>query len=174
MEQNPTHLMTPFDELTSSRQLQTLKLLLPYLPIDGQRMLGIFIRLNELKNAILQFRGFPISSYSDTHSPTRILNDLSPYLSKEEAQQFEQISQLLQMMELFQNMPSDSSGSFSPDFFMGMLNPEQKEMFQAYDAMFSDTINQMNVTASKGGNTHERVDESSSNAEHGSGQARAD
>ena len=72
MEQNPTHLMTPFDELTSSRQLQTLKLLLPYLPIDGQRMLGIFIRLNELKNAILQFRGFPISSYSDTHSPTRI------------------------------------------------------------------------------------------------------
>ena len=52
MEKNPKHFLTPFDELTTSRQLQTIKLLLPYLPTNGQRMLGIFIRLNELQNAI--------------------------------------------------------------------------------------------------------------------------
>ena len=56
MEKNPKHFLTPFDELTTSRQLQTIKLLLPYLPTNGQRMLGIFIRLNELQNAIHLFR----------------------------------------------------------------------------------------------------------------------
>lgn len=58
MEKNPKHFLTPFDELTTSRQLQTIKLLLPYLPTNGQRMLGIFIRLNELQNAIHLFGDF--------------------------------------------------------------------------------------------------------------------
>ena len=87
MEKNPKHFLTPFDELTTSRQLQTIKLLLPYLPTNGQRMLGIFIRLNELQNAIHLFRGFPVSPPSDSLSPSRILSDLSPYLSEEESQQ---------------------------------------------------------------------------------------
>ena len=67
-----------------------------------------------------------------------------------------QVNQLLQMMELFQNMPADNPTGFSPDLLMGMLNPEQKEMFQTYDAMFSDTMNQMDFTTSKGGTSHER------------------
>ena len=167
MEKNPKHFLTPFDELTTSRQLQTIKLLLPYLPTNGQRMLGIFIRLNELQNAIHLFRGFPVSPPSDSLSPSRILSDLSPYLSEEESQQMAQVNQLLQMMELFQNMPADNPAGFSPDLLMGMLNPEQKEMFQTYDAMFSDTMNQMDFTTSKGGTSHERMDESSKNAEHG-------
>ena len=148
MEKNPKHFLTPFDELTTSRQLQTIKLLLPYLPTNGQRMLGIFIRLNELQNAI--------------------------HLSEEESQQMAQVNQLLQMMELFQNMPADNPAGFSPDLLMGMLNPEQKEMFQTYDAMFSDTMNQMDFTTSKGGTSHERMDESSKNAEHGSNQTGTD
>ena len=95
MEKNPKHFLTPFDELTTSRQLQTIKLLLPYLPTNGQRMLGIFIRLNELQNAIHLFRGFPVSPSSDSLSPSRILSDLSPYLSEEESQQMAQVNQLL-------------------------------------------------------------------------------
>ena len=146
MEKNPKHFLTPFDELTTSRQLQTIKLLLPYLPTNGQRMLGIFIRLNELQNAIHLFRGFPVSPPSDSLSPSRILSDLSPYLSEEESQQMAQVNQLLQ----------------------------QKEMFQTYDAMFSDTMNQMDFTTSKGGTSHERMDESSKNAEHGSNQTGTD
>ena len=174
MEKNPKHFLTPFDELTTSRQLQTIKLLLPYLPTNGQRMLGIFIRLNELQNAIHLFRGFPVSPPSDSLSPSRILSDLSPYLSEEESQQMAQVNQLLQMMELFQNMPADNPAGISPDLLMGMLNPEQKEMFQTYDAMFSDTMNQMDFTTSKGGTSHERMDESSKNAEHGSNQTGTD
>lgn len=85
-----------------------------------------------------------------------------------------QVNQLLQMMELFQNMPADNPAGFSPDLLMGMLNPEQKEMFQTYDAMFSDTMNQMDFTTSKGGTSHERMDESSKNAEHGSNQTGTD
>ena len=53
-------------------------------------------------------------------------------------------------------MPADNPAGFSPDLLMGMLNPEQKEMFQTYDAMFSDTMNQMDFTTSKGGTSHER------------------
>ena len=55
-------------------------------------------------------------------------------------------------------MPADNPSGFSPDLLMGMLNPEQKEMFQTYDAMFSDTMNQMDFTTSKGGTSHERMD----------------
>ena len=157
MEKNPKHFLTPFDELTTSRQLQTIKLLLPYLPTNGQRMLGIFIRLNELQNAIHLFRGFPVSPPSDSLSPSRILSDLSPYLSEEESQQMAQVNQLLQMMELFQNMPADNPAGFSPDLLMGMLNPEQKEMFQTYDAMFSDTMNQMDFTTSNEWMNHPKM-----------------
>ena len=127
-------------------------------------MLGIFIRLNELQNAIHLFRGFPVSPPSDSLSPSRILSDLSPYLSEEESQQMAQVNQLLQMMELFQNMPADNPAGFSPDLLMGMLNPEQKEMFQMYQTMFQQ----------EGDSQNERMDESSKNAEHGSNQTGTD
>ena len=38
----------------------------------------------------------------------------------------------------FSEYAADNPAGFSPDLLMGMLNPEQKEMFQTYDAMFSD------------------------------------
>ena len=63
---------------------------------------------------------------------------------------------------------------FSKDTDAAPLTPEQKEMFQTYDAMFSDTMNQMDFTTSKGGTSHERMDESSKNAEHGSNQTGTD
>mgnify|MGYP002573672803 FL=1 len=55
---------------------------------------------------------------------------------------------------------------FAKDTDAVPLTPEQKEMFQTYDAMFSDTMNQMDFTTSKGGTSHERMDESSSNENH--------
>ena len=63
---------------------------------------------------------------------------------------------------------------FAKDTDAVPLTPEQKEMFQTYDAMFSDTMNQMDFTTSKGGTSHERMDESSKNAEHGSNQTGTD
>lgn len=174
METNHTHPMTPFDEFTSSRQLQTLKLLLPYFPAHGQRMLGILVRFMELQNAILRFQGFPKSSLSATDSPARFLEDLSTYLSPKELQKLEQMQGLFQMLELIQNLP-DSSGTENPlDMILGMLNPEQKEMFETYNAMFSDTMNQMDFSNPQGGTTYERMDESPQTKSHGSSQAGTD
>ena len=45
----------PLDELVSSPQLQTIKLLLPYAPAPGQRLLAAFIKFFELRRAILLF-----------------------------------------------------------------------------------------------------------------------
>ena len=50
--------MTPFDSLTSSGELQMLKLLLPYTPPSVQRMLAFFIRFTELQRAVRYFSVF--------------------------------------------------------------------------------------------------------------------
>ena len=55
MDKRPPRPMTPFDEFVSSPQLQTIKLLLPYAPAPGQRLLAAFIKFFELRRAILLF-----------------------------------------------------------------------------------------------------------------------
>lgn len=168
--------MTPFDELTSNQTLLMLKLMLPYTPADGQHMLGVLIRFMELQQTISYFHGFPSKLSAQTQappSPADLLQDLLPYLPEEEAQTLEQMSGMMQMMEMMQSMQSASSeagnpqGSSSPmDMMMGMLSPDQQEMFQAYNSMFSDTMNQMNSQEMKGDEENERMDEPSGNEKY--------
>lgn len=155
--------ITPFDELTSPRQLQLIKLLLPYTPAAGQRITGIFIRFLELQHTLESFRGFPktvqASDSCDSPPAQHILEDFRPYLSDGECSQIDQMMQIMQMMEVFQTMQAGNDGGSPADLLMGMLGPEQKEMFETYNAMFSDTMNQTEMQRKEGGNNNERMDE---------------
>lgn len=151
--------ITPFDELTSPRQLQLLKLILPYTPAAGQRMTGIFIRFLELRNTLDSFRGFPktvqANESTDASPAQHLLEDFRPYLSDGECSQIDQMIQIIQMMEMMQTLQAGSDCGSPADLLMGMLGPEQKEMFETYNAMFSDTMNQTDIPRKEGEDNNE-------------------
>lgn len=188
MEKKPPRPMTPFDELTMPSELQTLKLLLPYTPVSGQQSVWILIKFMELQYTI-QFFSHPenfLHTQAFRHfpaTPAEMLEEISPYLSSEEAAMldtFRNVMNIMEMMQMFQNTSdfygddssgksgeyssdasaehsSDNSGEYSEntaserrnsplnfggmnpmDLMLGMLSPEQQEMFQMYQSMFSD------------------------------------
>ena len=109
--------MTPFDTLTSSGELQMLKLLLPYTPPATQRMLAFFIRFTELQNTIRYFgifsRGPERKEFQSTPpSFTEMLEELKPYMGENEGA-VDSILSAMSMMEVMKDM--DLSGMSSPD-----------------------------------------------------------
>lgn len=161
MEKKPTKPMTPFDEMTIPFELTLLKLILPYTSAAKEQTVWILIKLMELKYTI-RFLRHPgqissgLISHSIPQSPTEILDLLAPYLSPEQAQTLEQFQSIMNMMDILQmfqsenasdstssdsNSPgSDLFGNFNPaDLMMSMLSDEQKEMFQMYQDLFTET-----------------------------------
>ena len=110
--------MTPFDSLTSSGELQMLKLLLPYTPPSAQRMLAFFIRFTELQRAVRYFSVFhdfregadPEGSFASTPpAASEILQDLRPYLGGQ-ADTVDMILSAMSMMEMMQDMVPPGAG----------------------------------------------------------------
>lgn len=161
---------TPFDSLIIPRELQILKLLLPVFPSSVQKILGIYIKFMELQYTIRYFHSsmhvlqFPDSS-SDTVSFRGLIENISPYLDKKQAEALQNIETAMQMAELFQ-----ASGDFAPeDLFSDDLfsdNEFLKDLFsqskqQAYDNKKQSQENE---------NAYGSMDESSGNGETGSCQ----
>lgn len=168
MEKKPPRPMPPFDELTIPAELQTLKLLLPYTPVSEQQSLWILIKFMELQHTIQFFRQQQNRLHSQTFrrfpvSMAEMLEEITPYLPPEEAEMlntFRNVMNIMEMMQMFQentdasesppekhSADTGSPGQQSPfhfdsmnpmDLMMGMLSPEQQEMFRMYQSMFSD------------------------------------
>ena len=174
MEKKNPRPMTLFDEQTIPSELHTLKLLLPYTPASLRQTFAILIRVLELKHTIYYFQHFRDFTthieVSASSSPLHMMEELSPYLSPEEANMLEtfrnmmNIMDMVQMMQEFSADTENESGSPEPDapsqntagrrdsqnifgnlgggfdpmqLVMGMLSPEQQEMFEMYQTMFS-------------------------------------
>lgn len=168
MEQKPQRPMIPFDELVTPPMLQMLKLFLPYTPASNQRFLGVFVKFLELRETISFFQRPSYNLYarafssSAASSPMEMLMDLRPYLPPQQAERMESflnIMNIMEMVQMFQdsapsgenafgdmggpgnsdNLGSMFSGGFNPmDMVMGMLTPDQQNMFQMYNNMFSN------------------------------------
>lgn len=123
MEKKPPLNMTPFDLMLSNDSLQIMKVMIPYLPSDFQRMAGIYAKLTELQNAIYYFQPPYYHSRSgrlrqqEMEMDSSFWEDLKPYLPSQIGEQLEQFSQIMGMMELFQdsNM-EDIMSAFQSDF----------------------------------------------------------
>lgn len=181
MEKTPPEPMTPFDELVTSPALQAVKLLIPYTPASGRQMLAAFVKMQELRQALHLFsekqQGIRAQTLSSAPSSLfDILTSLKPYLSQREADMLDMIINLKEMMETAEMMKeaascSDGEDVFSPlDLVMGMLTPEQQETFRMYNALFSQTPDDIR----KGDETDERMDEQPSDTGAGSGEAGTD
>lgn len=120
MEKNSNRLMTPFDCHTTPHWLYTLKLLLPYTPVQMQYSLGILIRLQEMQYTMKNFRTFP-----SCQSTSDLLSNLKPYMDSSELEMMEQVETMMSMVELMQTvMPTDEMDS--------------SEMFHLYNNMFGN------------------------------------
>lgn len=160
--------MTPFDELVTTPNLQIMKLLIPYTPKSGRKILAAFIKFTELKETIRMF------SHSDAihaqnfgnngpASPHDILKSFRPYLNENQQTMLDtiaNINEMMSFMEMMQNSAQDldhgDGNIFDPmELLAGMLSPEQQEAFHMYSDIFSES------EAKKGDNSDERMDEPS-------------
>ena len=180
MENKTAKPMTPFDELVTSPQLQAMKLLLPYAPVSQQRLLAAFIKFLELRQTLFLFgrtRHGPGSQFFQEEvpaSPHTVLNSIKPYLDPQESGILEMLmnmKEIMDMAEMMRGVSEDGGPPADPmDLMMGMLSPEQKEMFSTYNDMFSQAAD----NARKGDDNSERMDEQPGTEEYRSGETGTD
>ncbi len=184
MDKDMPGLMTPFDELVTTPELQMIKLLIPYTPASGRQALAGMVKFMELREALRLFHGRSGGLRAQTvpedgsRSFADILNSFRPYLKPREASALDMIINIremisvMEMMRTSQENPEGSGPGFDPaELLTGMLPPEQQEIFRMYSDMFSQTSD----NSEKGDeNDGQRMDEQSGNEEYRSGEAGTD
>lgn len=140
-----------FDTLFSFPQTQMLKLALPYLSAEFKPIFSIYIKFMELKQTIFmahKLTNFPrdASESSQKDNPYEsicsFMENITPYVSKKEQEQFDRIKNLLQSMQQFQdmkpmldmilNMQNTDSEQSTEHILKNFLNEEQMNMFQFF------------------------------------------
>lgn len=151
MEDWNSNQMTPFDRRTTTQSLQITKLLIPYLPPQMQRIMAIYIKFMEFQNTLASFHVFRQTA----HSTQDVFQELKPYMPPSACESIDNLMNMMSMMELFQSFQdaSGSEGDFDPMSMMqGMLTPEQQNMFEMYNTMFSGNSEMENdAESSQGG-----------------------
>jgi len=137
MNDDFSHRMTPFDEYISNQPLLMMKLLIPFLPPQNQRMFAVYVKILELRHTLSFFRGM----HQKEHSPENIFDTLKPYMSPADAESFDQMMNMMSMMNMMQEMQNMSDESFDP---MSMM----AGMFAQDD----------NTRPQKEGELHDRLD----------------
>ena len=137
MNDDFSHKMTPFDEYISNQSLQMMKLFIPFLPPQNQRMFAVYVKFLELRYTLSFFRGMR----QKEHSPENIFDTLKPYMSPSDAESFDQMMNMMSMMNMMQEMQNMSDGEFDP---MSMMTG----MFAQDD----------NTRPQKEGELHDRLD----------------
>lgn len=130
MQRYPPKPMTPFDENVTTQQLQLMKLLLPYFPIQFRKTFAFYIKFTELQNTLKYFPHMN-SSFKSISQPFDILEDFRPYLSEQDLTSIDSVLSILNMMEMMKSMDTD----FMPDIsgfgdmsdIMNMMNSFQPE-----------------------------------------------
>lgn len=110
MNDDFSHLMTPFDEYISTQSLQMTKLLIPFLPPRSQRMMAVYVKFIELQRTLSSFRNMK----QKANSPEDILNSMKPYMSSSEAESFDQMLNAMSMMSMMQEMQNMQGDDFDP------------------------------------------------------------
>ena len=127
MNDNFSHLMTPFDQYISTQSLQMTKLLIPFLPPQSQRMMAVYVKFFEFRHTIAFFR----SMQQKQHSPDDILNSIKPYMSSYDMESFDQMMNMMNMMSMMQEMQNMSDMDFDPStMMMGMFAQDDNNEFQ--------------------------------------------
>ena len=131
--------VTAFDALYTSNQMQMLKIVLPYMQENLQRLIAIYIKFSELMIALrfansASAASFPVRKETDISG---MLKYLSPYLSDSEREMMNQFSSMQENMEQFKQMSAlmqmmNEMGGSPESALEGFLSEEQMAMFKMF------------------------------------------
>lgn len=107
--------ITPFDEMVTDDFLQMIKIVIPYLPSEFQKMAGVYVKMSECSYALT--RPWNISNRRNT--PSTMFDEIQPYLTADSQKMFSDIKQFMEMMEMFQDVDLES--------MMQSMNMEESE-----------------------------------------------
>lgn len=147
--------ISPFDELVTPPELQTLKLLIPFTPLSSQRALGILIKYLEFQQTISFFNQPQNRLHSQILSEQRpvttfeMLTELKPYLPAGQGEMIDTMLNMLHVMKVIQKGQNTDSNPIG--MMMDVLTPEQQDMFHMYQSMFVDETH----NEKEGANPHE-------------------
>ena len=106
--------MTPFDQAFCPKELQALKIFLPFLPAPMQKLMTIYIKWSELQYTIEYYnRNPPLQQPMETGN---LMNCIKEFLPPEEQAQMEQFADMFENIDLYREMFEGFSSA-----------PEQKE-----------------------------------------------
>lgn len=126
MEKRPPLPMTQLDMLVTTRELQMMKLMLPYLPSSYRGMLAVYFKFIEFQNTLRLFHGFgkdssqEIIKSKDIHSPADLMEDLRAFLNPEDMESFDMMMNTMNMMKGMSM--SDFTGSPDSGEMSDMMN----------------------------------------------------
>lgn len=137
MEEELFRGLPAIDRIANGEQFLMMKAALPYLDFSMQQPLAVYIKFMELQN-IFQFYQHPgdmsiCSAAASRNSPMEMLQEISQYCNPAMREQFQQLLQIFQMLDLFSSM---QAGASQEDLLGSFLSPEQQEMFRTYETMF--------------------------------------
>lgn len=140
-----------FDNAVSDKNVQIMKIALPYIPPQKQKFISLFIIMQEMKNTFSFFQSggknapeIGICSVdSENCTVQNMINDIKKILSEKEREKVDSVLNIFNMLKtvgMYRSMASAYSGAFNGDSFQAMksmLSPEQQEMFDLYSNMFA-------------------------------------
>ena len=110
MNDDFSHLMTPFDQYISNQSLQMTKLMIPFMPPSAQRMMAVYVKFLEFRYTLSSFHMMRQKS----NATEDIFNSMKPYMSSSDIDAFDQMQNMMSMMSMMQEMQNMSDGDFDP------------------------------------------------------------
>ena len=127
---------TTFDSFFTSGQLQMCKVLFPLLPPQLRCQFAIFIKLQELRNAVNYVKLHPQGSFQGLQSPRgseELISSILPYCDDEQKETLQRFHQSFQQMEQLKDM-MDMVSTMKELFPQGM-EPQNMDPSQMADMM---------------------------------------
>lgn len=98
--------LTPFDNMTQTREMQMLKTILPYMKGEQKKEFAILIKYMELQNTIHVFsqeeKVMSMCSVDETNNSVfAMLNDLRQFCSEKELETLDMLTNMFSMMDTY-------------------------------------------------------------------------
>lgn len=142
--------ITPFDNAITSRQFQIIKSALPYIPVSEQKIISLFVKVQELKNTIHLFDGnseetMGICSVSGNTNDNlaEMVNCIKPFCNDSEKEQLDFLYNIACAFNLSHSGKSDNESSKNDNNQINLINtlkammsPEQQTLLDSCSLMF--------------------------------------
>ncbi len=110
--ENESVSQTPLDQMVSDDRSQMLKAALPYLPQNGQRIVSLYTKVQELSNTLRLFssakQDISICAQPQSASPLEMIQDIRRFCYGDSRRRLDQMCNMMSMVQIVQLMNSDT------------------------------------------------------------------